>query len=168
MNVYPGGKQAITRDTIWDGNVQKMVLPDGTPKGMKMVLQERGIDVKGLNADRMREKLNEFEDFSTQNTLLEKLVHIKGHIYLYLPKYHCEVNPIEWNWCHAKVARQFVNGSIVRLREVVPTLDAVSIEMNKFCRTCRDYEMAYRSGCNGEGFQLKQYKSHRRVFSTNT
>ena len=31
-------------------------LPDGTPKGMKIVLQERGIDVKGLNADRMQEK----------------------------------------------------------------------------------------------------------------
>lgn len=46
----PGGKQAIIRDTIWDGNAQS------TPKGMKMVLQERGIDV--LNADRMREKLN--------------------------------------------------------------------------------------------------------------
>ena len=58
MNVYPGGKQVIMRDTIWDGNAQKMVLPDGTPKGMKIVLQERGIDVKGLNADRMREKLN--------------------------------------------------------------------------------------------------------------
>ena len=56
MNVYPGGKQAIMRDTIWDGNVQKMVLLDGTPKGIKMVLQERGI---GLNADRMRENLNE-------------------------------------------------------------------------------------------------------------
>ena len=87
MNVYPGGKQAIMRDTIWDGNAQKMVLPDGTPKGMKMVLQERGIDVKGLNADRMREKLNEFKDFSTQKTLLG-LVHTKGHICLYLPKYH--------------------------------------------------------------------------------
>lgn len=46
----PGGKQAIIRDTIWDGNAQSI------PKGMKMVLQERGIDV--LNADRMREKLN--------------------------------------------------------------------------------------------------------------
>ena len=160
------GKQAIMRDTIWDGNAQKMVLPDGTPKGIKMVLQERGIDVKGLKADRMREKLNEFEDFSTQKTLLEELVHTKGHICLYLPKYHCEMNPIERNWCHAKkVARQYVNSSVVRLREVVPTsLDAVSIEvMNKFCRTCRDYEMAYRSGCNGKDVELKvkQYKSHR-------
>ena len=68
------------------------------------------------------------------------------------------LNPIEWNWCRAKkVARQYVNGSIVRLREVVPTsLDAGSIEMmNKFCRTCYDYEMAYRSGCNGKDVELR-------------
>ena len=173
MNVYPGGKQAVMRDTVWDGSTQKMVLQDGTPKGMKLVLQERGVDVKGLNADKMRAKLSEFEDFSNQKTLLEELVHTKGHNCLYLPKYHCEMNPIERNWCHAKkVARQYVNGSIVRLREVVPTsLNAVSIEMmNKFCRTCRDYEMAYRSGCNGKDVEIrvKQYKSHRRVFSTNS
>ena len=46
MNIYPGGKQAIMRDTIWDRKTQKMVLPDGTPKGMKLVLQKRGVDVK--------------------------------------------------------------------------------------------------------------------------
>ena len=35
--VYPGGKQAIMRDTVWDGKTQKMVLPDGTAKRMKLV-----------------------------------------------------------------------------------------------------------------------------------
>ena len=57
MNVYPG---PIMRDTTWNGNTQSMVLPDGTPKGMKLVLQERGIDVRGMNAEKMRQKLNEF------------------------------------------------------------------------------------------------------------
>ena len=33
-----------------------MVLPDGTAKGMKLVLQERGVDVKQLNAQKMHEK----------------------------------------------------------------------------------------------------------------
>ena len=37
MNVRPGGKQPIMRDTIFEGQVQRMVLPDGTPKGLKMV-----------------------------------------------------------------------------------------------------------------------------------
>ena len=30
-----------------------MVLPDGTPKGMILVLQERGIDVSKIKADNM-------------------------------------------------------------------------------------------------------------------
>ena len=59
---------------------------------------------------------------------------------MYFPKYHCELNPIERNWCHAKKqTRQYVNGSIVKLREVVPrSLDSVTTEMSdKFFRTCR-------------------------------
>ena len=28
MNVYPGGKQAVMRDTKWNGEVQSMVLSD--------------------------------------------------------------------------------------------------------------------------------------------
>ena len=117
MNVYSGGKQPIMRDTVWNGETQRMVLPDGTAKGMKLVLQERGIDVKGMNAEKMRQKFNEFTDFTNQPTILEELVQRRGHICLYLPKYHCELNPIERNWCHAKkISRQYVNGSIVRLR----------------------------------------------------
>lgn len=50
MNVHPGGKQPIMRDTTWNGTHQSMVLSDGQPKGMKLVLQERGINTKGLNA----------------------------------------------------------------------------------------------------------------------
>ena len=69
MNVYPGGKQPALRDVLWEGSVQKMTLPDGTPKGMKMVLQERGVDVKGMNAAKMREKLNTYSDFSTQKNI---------------------------------------------------------------------------------------------------
>ena len=44
MNVGSGGRQPVMRDTIWNGTVQSMVLPDGRPKGMKIVLEERGID----------------------------------------------------------------------------------------------------------------------------
>ena len=159
------------RDTVWNGETQQMVLCDGIPKGMKLVLQKRGVDVKGMNADKMRQKLNAFPDFANQPTILEKLVRKRGHIYLYLPKYHLELNPIERNWCHAKkISRQYVNGTIVKLRSVIPTsLEAVTVEMNKFFQTCRDYEMAYRSGCKGKvEAQVKLYKSHRRVFSANS
>ena len=32
MNVKPGGKQPVMRDTVWDGKVQKMSLPDGNQR----------------------------------------------------------------------------------------------------------------------------------------
>ena len=35
MNVGPGGKQPRMRDTLWDGQVQKMVNESGVPKGLK-------------------------------------------------------------------------------------------------------------------------------------
>ena len=98
---------------------------------MKLLLQERGIDVKGMTADKIRHTMGAFPDFSSQKTILEEVVHSRGHICLFFPKYHCEINPIERNWSHGKrVARQYVNGSIVKLREVVlSSLDSVTDEM---------------------------------------
>ena len=48
MNVRPGGKQAVMRATTWNGEEQSMVLPDGTPNGMKLVLEERGFDTSKM------------------------------------------------------------------------------------------------------------------------
>ena len=47
MNVNPGGKQPVMRDTIWNDNVQKLVDGNGIPKGLKLVLEERGINTDG-------------------------------------------------------------------------------------------------------------------------
>ena len=54
MNFRPGGAQLAMRDTVWAGQQQKMVKPDGTPKGMKAILEERGIHTETLKADDMR------------------------------------------------------------------------------------------------------------------
>ena len=91
----------------------------------------------------------------------------RGHICIFFPKFHCELNPIERNWCHAKrEARKFVNGRIDRLREVVPkSLDSVTKDlMDKFFRTCRDYENAYR-GHDATNVE-DAVKVYRRVFSS--
>ena len=48
MNVRPGGAQAILHDTVWNGRGQKMVFSDGTPKGMKHILEERGVNTKDM------------------------------------------------------------------------------------------------------------------------
>ena len=123
MNVGPGGKQPVMKDTVFDGKVQKLVNDSGSPKGMKLVLQERGIDTLGMNALKMREVSGSHEDFQSIKTLVEELVESRFHICLFFPKFHCELNAIEQCWCHAKkYSRQYVNGSIIRPRKVVPQL----------------------------------------------
>ena len=168
MNVKDGGRQPRMRDTVWNGGIQTMTLPDGKQKGMKRVLEERDVDVSGFNAARMREELKKFLDFSCQLSILEELVTGRGHMCLFLPRFHCELNPIERCWCHAKKhTRAHCTGSIVRLRKIVPEgLATVSKELiAQFFMTCKDYEKAYRLGhtCGTVDATVKQYKSHRRV-----
>ncbi len=85
-----------------------------------------------------------------------------------LPKFYCELNPIERVWCHAKkYSRAHCNGTITRLRQVVPeSLSSVTREMigHFFAKSC-DYEAAYRDGhtCASVDNVVKAYKSHRRV-----
>ena len=40
MNVSDGGKQPFARDTVWNGQIQKMTTQDGSQKGMRSVLEE--------------------------------------------------------------------------------------------------------------------------------
>jgi hypothetical protein len=65
MNVSDGGKQPFLRNTVWNGAVQTMTLEDGRQKGMRHVLDERGVDTHRMKADQMREELRKFEDFSS-------------------------------------------------------------------------------------------------------
>ena len=61
MNVKDGGKQPFLRDTDWDGCVQRMVTPLGVQKGMRTVLEERGVNTTGMNADALRKVLGQYE-----------------------------------------------------------------------------------------------------------
>ena len=113
-----------------------------------------------------------YSDFKNQKTLLEEYIEGRGHLCPFYPKFHCELSAIERVWCHSKKhTRAYANGSIIRLREIVPKgLDRVSTEMiQKFFRTCRDYEHAYWEGLIGKAVEdrIKVYKSHRRINSSN-
>ena len=43
MNLKPGGKGKFKDGLMPDGTVQSMHLSDGQPKGIKLVLEERGL-----------------------------------------------------------------------------------------------------------------------------
>ena len=65
---------------FFNGEIQKMVTDTGLPKGMKLVLQERGVETKGMNATKMRETLSKFPDFANQETMVEHKVRERGHL----------------------------------------------------------------------------------------
>ena len=165
-----GGAQSRMRDTVWARQVQKMVLADGTPKGMKMILEERGINTSSMKADDMRTVLSFHEDFRTEKTLVEKFLSDEGHKVVFLPKFHCELNPIERVWGQAKCySRQYTNYTLVQLRNIInPALNSVSADLiRKYFRKVGDYERAYIEGKKaGKEVEsaVKVYKSHRRVF----
>jgi len=115
MNKSNGGKQRKQHDTIIPqsnpdpskhGLPQKMT-NDGKPKGLKSVLEERGFDLTGLRSKCspvcpfesqgccMARLLSQQDDFRNQLSMLEQLIHDAGHECLFLPKFHCELNPIE-------------------------------------------------------------------------
>ena len=116
MNKSDGGKQRHQRDTIIPENnpvaehrskPQKMTLPDGKPKGLQRVLEERGFQVHKLHAKCspvcpidnqnccLARLLSQQDDFKNQPSMLETLIKSRGHECIFLPKFHCELNPIE-------------------------------------------------------------------------
>ena len=102
MNVNPGGKQKVMRDTVWAGKVQKMNYALGISKGMRVVLEERGVRTQTLNADQMRTILSQREDSKNEKSLVEHFLESRGHTAIFLPKFHPELNPIERVWAQSK------------------------------------------------------------------
>lgn len=120
MNKSNGGAQKPRRDTIipmnnpdprFRGKPQPMMTQDEhgnlVPKGLQQVLEERGFDVSHMRAKCqpvcpfenenccMARLLSHQGDFANQIPELEQVIVSKGHLCLFLPKFHCELNPIE-------------------------------------------------------------------------
>ena len=173
MNAKPGGKQPVMRDTIWNGQVQKMVFNIGIPKVLIQVLRERGKYEHGMKSEEMRKELSSHTDFKEEKTKIEHFLNSKGHACIFLPKFHCELNPIERCWAQAKrYSRSHCNYTLQGLRKNVPlALDSVPLEsiQNHF-RKVRHYMFGYLQGIQG-GPELEKmvkkmkhiYKSHRRI-----
>ena len=157
------------RDTYYNGKLLRMVFSDGTPKGMKKVLEERGVNVSKMKAEDMREKLQSMHDFKYEKTKVETLLLNNGYNGYFIPKFHCELNPIERVWAQSKkYSRANCDYSFKGLEEIVePALESVSLDsIRKFFRKMRDHLRAYREGITIGPLMdaaLKQYKSHRKI-----
>ena len=74
------------------------------------MLTERGKYDKSMKLEDMRKEISIQPDFMNEKTKLERFLHDHGHICIMLPKFHCELNPIERCWGQAKrYTRSFTN-----------------------------------------------------------
>jgi len=192
MNVNPGGKQAVMRSTFFGSNhtFQSMVFSTNhptfpnQPKGMKQILIERNLWYDGLvgHCQLCKLKIEDItridccmhkilslqEDFKLQKSQLQEEIEKRGHVCIFYPKFHCELNFIEMYWGAVKrYTRENCDYTWAGLQRIVPeALDSISlITIRKFARKSWRYMDIYRKGISGKiaEFAVKKYKSHRRV-----
>ncbi|GBB88203.1 hypothetical protein RclHR1_14740003 [Rhizophagus clarus] len=97
MNLNPGGKQPIMRDTIFNGQVQK---------------NSRCYACHVLAAQ---------EDFLNQKPILQEVIEGLEHKVIFYPKFYCKFNYIEMYWKTSKrYAQQHCNYTWKGLQETVP------------------------------------------------
>ncbi len=116
MNKGNGGKQHLQKDTVIPntnpypehcGKIQKMTTEAGLQKGLQQTLEEHGFDIKNMHLKCspvcpwendgccMACLLSKQDDFANQVSMLETVIKEAGHECIFLPKFHCELNPIE-------------------------------------------------------------------------
>ena len=112
----------------------------------------------------------------SKNRLVQETIEAAGHLCIFLPKFHCELNWIEYFWgAVKKYLREHCNYSYASLQENLPKA-LKSVQLSTFRkwqqRTIRWME-AYRGGLTGKEaqkhvkqFSSRQYASHRRVPET--
>ena len=87
-------------------------------------------------------------NFKNEKTALEHVLYEKQHA-IYLPKFHCELNPIERVWGEAKhYTRSHYDYTFAGLeRTIVPAIESVWLDtIHKHFRKCKQYMQAYREG----------------------
>ena len=195
MNFKPGGKQAHLHDGWFIQNgkrvTQKMVFPhdhpnfSNMPKGMKQVLIERDLWRPGLKMECKdgcetdaticcaSQILSLQPDFKEQKSLVQEVIECAGHLCIFLPKFHCELNFIEFFWGAVKKwLREHCDYTFKTLQENLPkALQSVDVDtIRKWEHRMVRWMDAYRGGLSAKDAQFKVhqfsskiYQSHRRV-----
>ena len=151
-----------------------MTLPDRQPKGATLVLEERGYNTRGMKLEEMRAILADRDVFKNEKCRVDRFLSNAGHKCVFIPKFHCELNPIERVWSQSKrYTRAYCDYNIHSLRRTIPLgLENVSKEnITNYTRRCRNYMFAYLEG-SAVGQELDDkikfymstsYTSHRRI-----
>ncbi|CUA66969.1 hypothetical protein RSOLAG22IIIB_02877 [Rhizoctonia solani] len=159
-----------------DGTLQSFYLPDdhedvnrrGSFKGMAQILRERGL----YEAAEKKAECRGFNqpDFESRDSNLEEVARKLGTRVIFLPKYHCELNPIEQCWGYAKRKyRQMppTNNENTMIKYIIEALDSIPIDsIRKFAARSQRFIDAYANHKNGEKaieWATKEFRSHRQT-----
>lgn len=195
MNVSYGGKQPHLKETtvpaqalgphapsLQPGDVQKMTFQPndpppfykpnatdyvGKPKGLKVVLKERGLWTDKMRKNDMVAALEKCDDFIEQKSVLHEVVHDRGHILDMSPKFACEMAGVgvEYSWGRSKLHfRKHCTQKGSDLRERVKAATSEDVVplflVRKYARITRDYMRLYRSGMAGPELEKIRKKAH--------
>ncbi|TDL14382.1 hypothetical protein BD410DRAFT_817185 [Rickenella mellea] len=116
----------------------------------------------------MKKVLSNQTDFIEEKPMIQLYLERRGHICVFFPKFHCELNAIEMYWGFAKYRyREVSDGRFPTARTLVPQcLDICDTHtIRRFFRKCWRYMDAYRKGLDARetAFAVKKYKSHRSI-----
>jgi hypothetical protein len=162
------------------------------PKGIKRVLEERALFRDGLRMECKKEWTDENgkkhtkrgcvdgvedccgrrilesqPDFREQKGMVEEEITRHGHLVMFYPKFHCELNWIEYFWGDGKRrTRQLCDYTFNGLRKTVPEVLETTEEVRilRWFRKSERIVGAYRDGLVYGSKEFKEaYKSHRRI-----
>ncbi|KZV95350.1 hypothetical protein EXIGLDRAFT_610717 [Exidia glandulosa HHB12029] len=186
-------RMADTKNPV-TGEPQSLYFPDDHPtkpglfKGMSQILVERGWDAAPLARGVKRAECPSFKcadvtdpsatccvrrilfnqpDFTNVPSLLETDMEPYGIRILFLPKFHCELNPIEQCWGYAKRVYRLNPASSreeVLEENTLKALEAVPlVSIRRFFNRAHRFVDAYSQGLNGQqsAWACKKYRGHR-------
>ncbi|KAG9080340.1 hypothetical protein FRC06_006761, partial [Ceratobasidium sp. 370] len=150
-----------------DGSEQQLYLPNGKFKGMVALLWERGYDTTGLKAECSGFKCvdttadcccrrilyNIVDVAGGQKAILQTLAEQLGTEVIFLPKFHCELNPIEQCWGYAKRLYRMAPPSSLTAdvqKNMIHALSRVPLSsIRRFVARSRRFLDAYARGLDG-------------------
>ncbi|KIJ50195.1 hypothetical protein M422DRAFT_246031 [Sphaerobolus stellatus SS14] len=116
----------------------------------------------------MTRALSQQQDFLEEKPQIQRYIEKHGHICLFLPKFHPELDPIEmyWGWTkhqYRTVSDQKFSTAKALIPQILNSVDVKLIR--KFFRKTWRYLDAYEKGLDAQqaAFAVKIYKSHRRI-----
>lgn len=112
-------------------------------------------------------------DFLAQKSLVQETIEAAGHLCIFLPKFHCELNFIEFFWGAVKrYLRERCDCTFETLKDNMPkALESVSVQtIRKWEHRMYRWMNAYRENLDAKAAQFKVkefstrvYMSHRRI-----